>query len=128
MPKLEYFLVAESTSTDSDTNAISIFNVFTERRVESFPETVRRAILVTCWFSTEEELVAKPAMQAEIFLRVPDKELGPFRHNFTCESEFQHLLLEMEDLEISKPGLLEIELKVNGKHEATHRIRFSAQT
>jgi hypothetical protein len=125
MPSLEYFLVAESSSLDRDTNAISIFNVYNERRKLSFPHEIERIVLVTCWYSTPDEIAARRDMQAEIVMRIPRAEPESFTVNFTCDVEFQHVLFEMVDVGIPGPCLLEIELKVNGQHQAWHRIRFA---
>lgn len=125
MPELEYFVAAESTSVDRDTNAISIFNVFNERRFQQFPLTLKKMVLVTCWISSPEELRDKPALQADIVISLDGvRAEGPFRANFECDSEFQHIIFNVTDAEIPGPCLMEIELRVNGDHKARHRIRF----
>lgn len=126
MPELEYFLVAEATSIDRDENTISIFNVYNERKFQTFPVEIPRLVVVTCWVASEEDIRSKQDMQAEIILRVPGKpDDGPYRANFVCDIEFQHILFEVTELTFDKPCLLEIELRVNGEHQARHRIRLA---
>ncbi len=53
MPKLEYFLVAESVSVDQQTNRISFFNVVEQVNVPVFPFTIPQIVAVASW-NTEE--------------------------------------------------------------------------
>jgi len=126
MPKLEYFLVAESHSVDRSTDSISIFNVCNTRQFASFPATLPDLDLISCWLSSQEERDAQADTQLEIFVRVPgNKDEGPFRANFRCDVEFQHVILGFSEIAAPSPGMIEFELMIDNKHVATHSIRVT---
>ncbi len=128
MPRLEYFIVAESFSVDRDTNAVSIFNVYNERKVDSFPVDLPRMVAISCWIASADEIRDKADAQAAIVIKNGNSSSGPHRFNFTCDAKIRHLIIELSDYQVQHPGTLEIELLLNDSHEATHQVDFQLIT
>lgn len=125
MPELEYFVVAESHSIDRDTGAISIFNVFSEMKCDAFPFALPNMILISAWVSSEKEISDQTDAQMGIKFNLPNgKSEGPYNVNFSSGTQFQNVILGYNGLTVPSPGMMEIELLLNGQHTAKHRISF----
>lgn len=143
MPKLEYFLVCESVSTDRDTNRVSIFHVVEELRPPKIelpntgPKTSSSAALrpvpaseyghilaqlvaVCCWYQTDDD--ADKDFQAMLRLRTPEGTTHDFPMNFTMNSRRQRLLFHLQGIPPLMPGELAFEILLNGEHKAEHIV------
>ena len=50
------FLVGESSTIDSETGALSVFNVMNEAKLENSPVVLPKLFLVTCWLPTANKI------------------------------------------------------------------------
>ena len=124
MPELEYFIVAESYSVDSDSNALSLFNVLNEVRTPTFPTTLPKLVAISCWIATPEEIAAECDSQVVIQFLSDGQDPKLFRGNFTCDRRLQHVVLEIKGVQVDHPSEFRVELQLNGEHKAWHRIFF----
>jgi hypothetical protein len=123
MPRLEYFLVSESSSVDSETGALSVFSVLNEAKFDSFPAVLPKVALVTCWIPSPKEIETKEEFQVTFKFRVPDSaKNGEIRSGFQAESRFQHLILNVAGIPVDHPGEIVIDLLLNEQHQASHTI------
>jgi len=125
MLRLEYFVVAESHSVDQITNRVSIFNVLEEVQSPTFPVVIPQLVAVALWHAEAEDI--ERDFQSTVRLRTPDGALRPFEQNFTMVGPRLRTIALVVGLEIKEPGIMEIELLLNGKHVASHIVAV-AQT
>lgn len=121
MPELEYFLVAESVSTDKETNRISVFNVLEEiPRAGVLPQCVA----TSCW-RIEPEDEGKD-FQVTLRIHMPGgdvpNEPGDIGVNFAPEGKRHRIQHFIAGFPFAKPGDWEFEVLLNGKHEARHVV------
>lgn len=89
MPKLEYFLICESMSTDQETNRVSLFNVLEDLQVLPPGTTPQPQLLVphfvavSCW--NREPGDEDKDFQAILRIHPPKKEPKEFSMNFKME-------------------------------------------
>ena len=55
MPRLEYFIVCESTSVDAGNDSISLFHVLEDIFPDTFPYVLHRAEAVSLWNLDNED-------------------------------------------------------------------------
>lgn len=123
MPRLEYFLVAESYSADKDHDTVSIFNVFNEISADQFPFVVSKLVAVSCWLSQPEEIREQQDQHILVKIHEPgDHEPREFRGHFESVTKYQHFVLEVRGMLIREPGEVVVELRCNDQREATHTI------
>ncbi len=120
MARLEYFLVAESLSVDQQTNRISFFNVVEQVNVSEFPYTIPQIIAVAAWNAEEGD--DKKDFQVTVRITSPGDESKEFRRNFPIPAKRIRVILGFQGIKLTSPGTLQLELLLNGKHEATHSI------
>ena len=124
MPRLEYFLVSESSTIDNETGALSVFNVMNEAKFENFPAVLPKLVLVTCWICTPDEIRKKEEFQVTFNFSLPDPAVnGPIRSGFQAESRFQHLIMTVVAIPVNCPGEIVIDLLLNERKEASHTIQ-----
>lgn len=121
MPRLEYFLVAESVSVDQVTNRVSIFNVVEQVQVPKFPHPLGNLVAVAMWVGAEGD--ADDDFQVGIALTLPgEKEPRKFPQNFRMPLRRLRTLAYFQGLEVKQTGTIEVDLSLNGEHRATHVI------
>lgn len=128
MPKLEYFLVCESISTDRETNRVSLFNVLEDLQVGS-PGTaagpqilVSQFIAISCWNQeTGDEAVD---LQAMVKIHPPGGEPKEFTTNFKMEQPRHRVAFRIQGMPKLEPGQLKFELLLNGEHVAWHTVNI----
>ncbi len=128
MPKLEYFLVCESMSTDSETNRVSLFNVLEDLQVASPESTsvshipVAQFVAVSCWNQERGDEVED--FQAIVKIHPPNGEPQQFTTNFKMEQPRQRLAFRIQGVPKLEPGQLKFELLINGEHIAWHTVNI----
>lgn len=120
MPKLEYFVVAESVSVDQATNTMSVFHILEEIRAPLFPAVIPKLSAVAHWNAAPDEL--DQDFQVSVRISFPDGKLLPFTQNFRMARRRQRTIANFAGLPISQPGTLTIEVSLNGQHFADHTI------
>lgn len=120
MPKLEYFVVAESVTVDQFTNRVSLFNVCDEVAVLKFPASLGQLVAVCSW-NAEEADIGKD-FQVGVVLRTSDGTKGPFTSNFTMKGKRHRTVLALRDFRVSKAGRVEFEVTLNSEHAASHVV------
>jgi hypothetical protein len=129
MPKLEYFLVCESVSTDRETNRVSLFNIIEEVQLSAAPGSgyiIAQFVAVACW----NRMPADEGKDYQATLRIhsPGEESIDFPLNFQMERPRHRLTFRFQGLPAVRPGDLRFELLVNGQHTADHIVTVHAAT
>lgn len=73
MPKLEYFLLADSFAIDRDSGEVSLFHVLSSLRVPTLPCTLPRLAAIACWLFAPEELEANREHQVAVRFLIPGR-------------------------------------------------------
>lgn len=120
MPKLEYFLVAESVSVDQSTNRISFFNVVEQVNAKKFPSNILQIIAVAAWNAEEGD--NEEDFQVAVRVTSPGGEPKDFRHSIAMRGKRSRVLLTFQGIVLNGAGTLLLELSLNGEHQATHSI------
>lgn len=127
MPKLEYFLICESTSTDRETNRVSLFNVLEDLPVlragaagQQQPPVSPFFEAVSCW--NREPGDEEGDFQAILRIHSPDEKPKDFSMNFKMEQPRHRLSFHFQGMPKLKPGELRFELLLNGEHVAWHTV------
>ena len=124
MPKLEYFVVAESLVTDRETNLVSLFNVLEEFTVSRVPAKLPKFVAVSSWLVLPEE--RDEDCQVVLRVHLPEGHDPPvmddFKVNFTTERSRHRIYQYVDGVLITREGELRIELLLDGKHQAEHTL------
>lgn len=127
MPRLEYFLVCESISTDKDTNRVSLFNIIEGVRVLP-PGTpghiLAQFVAVSCWNSEPGD--ENKDFQAILRINAPGADPKDFEINFTMERPRQRLCIHIQGIPELEPGELKFEMLLNGEYVASHTVNVSS--
>jgi hypothetical protein len=131
MPKLEYFLVCESVSTDQETNRVSLFNILEEVQVltgDTPPQlgvSILQFIAFSCW--NREPGDEDRDLQLIVRLHVPgNEERVDFPLNFHMDRPRHRVAMRFQGLPKAEPGDLKFELLLNGEHVAWHTVQVRA--
>lgn len=123
MPKLEYFLVAQSCSVDQSTGALSIFNVLNEEYFDKFPNVIPNLALICCWVCNPEEIIEGNEHLAKFLFKMPDGSAGKdFTGTFKVADRIQLLIYRIAFVPIEHCGEVRIDLHLDGEHQASHTI------
>jgi hypothetical protein len=126
MPKLEYFLICESMSTDQETNRVSLFHVLEDLQVlppGTTPQqqlVVPQFVAVSCW--NREPGDEDKEFQAILRIHPPDDEPRDFSMNFQMTRPRYRLSLRFQGMPKLEPGVLKFELLLNAQHVASHTV------
>ena len=120
MPKLEYFIVAESVSIDQTTNCISIFHVLEQINIREFPTPLRQLTAIAHW--NAEKVDIDRDFQVTIVVTPPGDEPKEFHQNFRIIRPRHRTIANLVGLPLTQPGTLTIEIRLNGEHKAYHTI------
>ena len=124
MPKLEYFVVAQSLSTDRDTNVVSLFHILEELTVPGVPGQLGGFVAVSSWNMAPDE--RDRDFQVSLRIHLPEGQeprvMDNFRVNFTAEKARHRVYLYVNGVPIEKPGELRLELLLGGQHQAEHTL------
>jgi hypothetical protein len=125
MPKLEYFLVAESISVDQDQNKVSVFNILEEVAVpESDLTVIPQLVALSSWIFEPEDM----GQDFQVTLRVlVPRTMTPettkeFPINFTGPKKRQRIYHRIRDLPLPQAGDVVFQLLLNGDHKASHTL------
>ncbi len=118
MPKLEYFVVAESKSVDQETNKVSLFNILEEVRVAKFPVKIS-FLAASSWIIEPDDY--NKAFQATLKIKSPTEE-KEFRANFKPSTTRHRLFQNIINMPLEKSGNVEFELSLNEEHMASHLV------
>ena len=126
MPKLEYFLLAESVSIDRDTNTVSVFHI-AEEIWGRLPAVLPKLVAVSSWSVAEDEQghdfqVTLRVSQPGIAESSPPWDYPDFPINFTANRTRHRIIHEVKDVRVSQFGDLVFEILLNGEPMATHRL------
>jgi hypothetical protein len=56
MPRLEYFVVTETSSIDVTRNSVSIFHVLNDIYFDSLPDSLPSLAVISGWIHSEDEI------------------------------------------------------------------------
>ncbi|MGA3122613.1 MAG: hypothetical protein ABSF69_17750 [Polyangiaceae bacterium] len=121
MPRLEYFLVAESLAIDALTNRVSIFNVLEEVVMPSFPSALPTVTAIACWYAEPGENPERD-FQASYVAHVQGELDRQYDVNFRLPQRRARTYIQLQGFPAQRPGELIFELRLNGEHVAEHRI------
>lgn len=125
MPRLEYFLLAESVSVDKGTGLVSIFNVLNEFVVEDEtpPFVLPKLVAISGWLSTPEEISRRTDSHIKLEFKLPGlDDRVPFRGNLKSSSRHQHINFGFREIPLMSTGDLIAYLYVDDKQVATHTV------
>lgn len=127
MPRLEYFVAAESIAIDQTTNRVSIFNVVEELipGPGPFPKQIPSVVTIACIDAQEGDEQQDYQATLRIHGAPMARELL-FPLNFRFVSPRQRLAHRVDMLNLAGPGVLLFELQLNGNHFAEHRVTVQA--
>jgi hypothetical protein len=124
MPKLEYFLVAESISIDRDRNQVSVFNILEDIVVPRAVHVIPQAVAICSWILNSED----QGQDFQVLLNIDVPTAGdPVRAkraaiNFTAEGTRQRIHLNILNIPVERDGNIVFGLELNGKHIASHTL------
>jgi hypothetical protein len=123
MPAIEYFLLAQSVSTDQDTNLVSVFHIMEEFPTK-LPGVIPKLVAVSSWNMADDDR----GHDFQVTLRVPQpsvKDAAPYRDfpiNFTTDRMRHRVFHHVKDVPVNQFGDLVFEILLNGEPIATHRL------
>ncbi len=123
MPKMEYFVVCESISIDHQTNRVSLFNIIEDLQPvgpEVQGDIIGQFVAVSSWNKSPED----EGKDFQVIHRIHTSGGEPkdFSLNFRMENPRQRLVLRIQGIPPVHPGILRIELLLNGLHFADHVV------
>lgn len=126
MPKLEYFLVAESISIDQDRNTVSLFHVLEDATART-PWLFPQLVAVSAWNIQPEEIGSD--FQATLRIHLPGEQQEPPEStvNFTGQQTRQRIHHFVQGLNAEEVGDVVFEILMNGKHAASHTFTIRAR-
>lgn len=128
MPKLEYFLICESISTDQETGRVSLFNVLEDLQVAPLETPMQphlpvvMFVAVSCWNREPGDEDRDFQVTLRIHPPAQDQESKDFSMNFKMERPRHRLSLRFQGMPRVEPGELRFELLLNGEHVAWHTV------
>lgn len=126
MPRLEYFLIAESVSVDQHTNRVSLFHVLDLVELPSFPDIVPQLVVVSVWDTPHDERQSPVAL--DLWIHPPSGP--PIKYDMTLEasdSPRRRAFMILQYFEFTLPGDWRFEIKLNDQHKAEHVIHARKQ-
>jgi hypothetical protein len=120
MPKLEYFVVAESVSVDQTRNTMSVFHILEEIQAPGFPIVIPMLAAVVHWNAEAGDVDRD--FQVGIIITFPDGQHKEFNQNFQMIRPRLRTIANFIAIEIPGPGTMTVEIKLNGDHKASHTI------
>lgn len=122
MPSFEFFIVARSFAADKFSNRLSLFDIFEIVQPRKFPAVIPRMVAMCAWhFESAEE--RHEHYQVRVTLKLPGPEENVvINTNYENPGRLHHTVAGFSNAIVSQPGIIEIELELNGVHQAFHRI------
>ena len=123
MPRLEFFVVARSFSVDRYSNRLSLFDIMELVQPLVLPAVIPRVIAVAAWHIEESD--HGEHFQATIKLNVSgddDNSARVVNQNFVGDGILHHSVAGFTNVLIRESGAIELELLLNNKHAASHRV------
>ncbi len=123
MPRLEYFLVAESISLDRESDSVSIFHVLNDVPVRSLPTRLPQLATVSAWISSDDEIREQAESQIRLEFTVPGiEEPVAFRGNLTSQTRYQNYNFTFVDVPVPEAGEMIVAIFLNDERKASHTI------
>ena len=120
MPKLEYFVVADSVSIDQSTNEVSVFNIWEEINTDDLPTIVPRGAAITLWNAEPGD--AGRDFQSMLVIRLPDGAVLQSPANFTMSTPRHRVTQRFVALPVTTEGEIVFSVMLNGELKATHTV------
>jgi hypothetical protein len=119
MPRLEYFIAAESVSIDQDTNRTHILNVLEEIVCAGLPTVYPGCAVIAGWICTAEDV---GQWEATIRISVPgqDTHEGSLKFEVAEGTKRHRTIMRFAGVPLAAEGELKFQLLLNGEHKATH--------
>ena len=119
MPRLEYFIVAESYALDSQTNRVSIFNVLEDVKAPHFPAHIS-LVAIASWNAEPGD--QEREFQTSLLIHSID---GPHRFDmaFRMPEPRARTVIQLQYLPVVEAGEMRFEILLDGAHAATHTVR-----
>lgn len=123
MPRLEYFLLADSFAIDRDSGDVSLFHVLSTIRTSTFPCVLPRLAAVACWLFAPEELETNREYQVAVRFHIPGRA-EPLIERGHLVSDTLVLLttFEIVGATFDQPGDFITELVLDDKVCETHLV------
>ena len=123
MPKLDYFLVADSVSTDRDRNTVSVFHILDEWPAR-LPLVIPELVAVSSWRIASDEMGGD--FQVVLNIRLPGGQGSPDLQilpvNFTADHLRHRAYHFVKGLRVEHAGDMVFEIFINGQLVASHVV------
>src|SRR5262249_44936666 len=121
MPRLEYFIVCESSSVDAETNSVSLFHVLEDIFPGRFPDSIPNIEAVSLWNVQPDE--QDTDFPANLSIRLPGRgEPVRFPMNLTKGWKRYRATIKVSGIPLLMPGELRFNVELNGEHSASHIV------
>lgn len=121
MARLEYFIVCESSSVDSETNQLSLFHILDDVFPAIYPEYLPNIDAVCLWIlePDDEEI----ELRAILHVKPPGVPVGPkFPMSFSKGSRRYRAIISISNIPLNQSGELTFEVLLNDIHAASHTV------
>jgi len=126
MPRLEYFVVAETSSIDVNRNSVSIFHVLNDIYFDSLPDSIPTLAVISGWIHSEAEIRDHQESQIRIEFHMPGVDAPKeFRGNLRAESRYQYYNFSLMNVPVKQSGEIEVRLFLDDNQKATHHDSFA---
>jgi hypothetical protein len=123
MPKLDYFLVADSVSTDRERNTVSMFHILEEWSAR-LPLVIPELVAVSSWTIESDEMGQD--FQVRLGIRLPGPQESPSFHifpvNFTAHHRRHRAYHFVKGLRVEHAGDMVFEIFINEQLVASHVV------
>jgi len=123
MPKLDYFLVADSVSTDRERNTVSLFHILEEWPAR-LPLVIPQLVAVSSWTIPPEDMGRD--FQVTLNIRLPGDQEAPdfqiFPVNFTADRPRHRAYHFVKGLRVEHAGDMVFEILINGRLAASQVV------
>ena len=117
MPRLEYFLVANSLANDGGTNRLSVFDILDQIWPQKFPAILPNAALISQWNFGEEEKDLD--FQFSVKVTPPKFPTHTVTHNVTAQKRKHRVITAISGVPLVEAGRIMFELFCNGQMAGT---------
>jgi hypothetical protein len=101
---------------------MSLINVLEDITPESFPYIIERAIAVSLWNFQQDEMMEDH--QAILVLRIPGTKDVSVPMSFLKTTHRCRAAIGVAEIPIERPCDVVFEVKLNGEHAASHKVRI----
>ena len=127
MPKLDYFLVSDSVSTDRDRNTVSLFHILEEFPAR-LPLVIPELVAISSWTIATHEMGQE--FDVVLNIKLPGDRAAPefpiFPVSFTAEHPRHRAYHFVKGLRVEQAGDMVFEVHINRQLAGSHLVWIRA--